>query len=461
MTGPWIEYLLRLTLIWGSLLIYYHFFFSQNHNWTLRRRFLIGSYLIGLVIPLLPSMGLTAEPIPLSNVQFGTYFVSPTNPIIAEQETSTSFDWYLLFVSIYLLGTFVQLIRLGRHYLLLQYWNSKGIKSSFRSFRVIRHTAITSPFATWRSIFLPLQLSPEVEEVAYLHEAAHLRYAHSLERLPMILGQVILWFHPLQWIFESELSAIQEFQADEAVTQEISKKTYGHILIQQSMLPTDHWQPGLFASPLKKRIHMMVNKKKSQPWRWPQLTLFLGLLGVLTFSCSDLISTAQPDYADAISYTAADQIPILVTSDDADSSKSPINRALLENVYRNIRYPATARQNGLEGLVIARFVINEQGKLKPLLFNTKDGKFVVGEGGKLNYSPGQASFNNVPADQDEIVVVGYGDNSQNEATEGIDMNILVEEVNRVISELPDWKPAMRDGKAVTVAMHLGVKFKLE
>ena len=95
------------------------------------------------------------------------------------------------------------------------------------------------------------------------------------------------------------------------------------------------------------------------------------------------------------------------------------------------------------------------------MFNTGDGKYVIAEGGPLNYSAGQARFNKVPADQDEIVVIGYGDKSQNETTAGIDMNILVVEVNRVISVLPDWKPAMKDGKAVPVAMHLGVKFKLE
>ena len=67
----------------------------------------------------------------------------------------------------------------------------------------------------------------------------------------------------------------------------------------------------------------------------------------------------------------------------------------------------------LEGTIVARFVINEQGKLKPLLFNTGDGKYVIAEGGPLNYSAGQARFNKVPADQDEIVVIGYGDKSQN------------------------------------------------
>lgn len=435
------EYLLRLTLIWAALLFYYHFFFSQNDNWALKRRFLLGAYLLGLVIPSLPAIGVATKNLPLSSIPLDTYFVVLNNPLIPQTEGPFAFSWPLLLLSIYLLGTLVQLIRLSRHFLQLWYWNREGIKSSFGSFKVVRHATISSPFAAGNRIFLPLHLAPKVEEVAYLHEAAHLQHAHTAERLPMILGQVFLWFHPLQWLFDRELSAVQEFQADEVVTQAISKKEYGHILIQQSMLPLDHWQPGLFASPLKKRIHMMIRKKNKQPWRSPQILIFLGLVSVLLFACSDLLGPAELRTKDILPYTQVDQQASLLTSPlDASKPGSSIDHTLLETIYKNIKYPASARQSGTQAQIKAEFVIDQNGKLNQLqVFEFKQ--------------------NELEESLEKIVVVGYGDTSNDKAKR--DTQALLKEVERVLQELPDWRPAKKEGKAVPVAIALGFHYKLE
>lgn len=455
-----IEYLIRLSIIWSILLVYYQVFLASNHNWRLRRGYLLFTYLLGICIPLLPALALNALPPALPNLQIapGIIFEAPVQAVASGAVAAYSPVNFIFLI--YGLGVLFSLLKLLSCSIKIWHWKRQGHHSRFGRYTLIEHQTIPSPFAGWGAIFLPQQLEEELQSVACLHEAAHLQSHHNLERFPLVLGQILFWFHPLQWYYTHCLVAVQEFQADEAVLQHIPTKRYGHILIQQSMLPLQTWQAGLFASPLKQRINMMVNKKHSRPWRLPQLGIFVALLGLLVFSCSDLISTVQ-EYDDVISYIEADQVPVLVTSDETTAPKSPIDRTFLESVYRNIKYPATARKGGLEGSVVARFIITEEGKLNVSFLNTREGTYAVDKFGTLKFSPVPTKFDASSPDQDEIVVVGYGTQSQDEASTDADMEILVKEVQRVIGELPDWKPAMKDGKAIPVAMHLEVRFKLE
>jgi len=80
---------------------------------------------------------------------------------------------------------------------------------------------------------------------------------------------------------------------------------------------------------------------------------------------------------------------------------------------KNIRYPDNARENGISGRVIVKFVVNEDGSVS-------DVQIVRGIGG------------------------------------GCD-----EEAKRVVSSMPRWTPGKQNGHAVKVYFTLPVSFKLE
>ncbi len=456
-----VDYLLRLSISWGVLLSYYHLFFAKNHNWQLRRVFLLSTYLLGIVIPLLPALEITQMPAALPDLSVIPNFTFEARSTPLAVVENSSYSWWFALPLLYGLGVVFQLGLFLRNTWQIWHWKQIGEQRNFGRYAIVEHHSIPSPFAGWRTIFLPLKLEAELESVACLHEAAHLRSHHNLERLPIVLGQILFWFHPLQWYYNHALATVQEYQADEAVLQHIPTKTYGHILIQQSMRPMHQWQAGLFASPLKQRINMMVSQKNKQPWRLPQLGLFLGLLGLLVFSCSDFITSNQPDFREAMSYTEADQVPVLITTDDPTTAKSPFNRDLLEKIYSQIKYPAEARSNGLEGTVIAKFIITEEGKIDHLSYLTRDGQCTIDEKGKLKLSNLKKQASNILIDQDEIVVVGYANTKPQESSPSINMGTLALAVDAVMTKLPDWHPAVKDGKTVPVAMHIPVKFKLE
>ncbi len=102
-------------------------------------------------------------------------------------------------------------------------------------------------------------------------------------------------------------------------------------------------------------------------------------------------------------FTVVEQMP---TFPDGDL-------ALLKYLASNIKYPALARENGIQGKSIIQFVVDEDG-------NIGAAKVARGIGG------------------------------------GCD-----EEALRVVSSMPKWKPGKQRGKAVKVRFTLPVQFRLE
>ena len=89
-------------------------------------------------------------------------------------------------------------------------------------------------------------------------------------------------------------------------------------------------------------------------------------------------------------------------------------QALFKYLSENVKYPAIAQENGIQGRVICQFVVN------------KDGAIV-----------------------DVEVVRSGGDAS------------LDKEAMRVIKSMPKWKPGMQRGKAVRVKYTVPVNFRLQ
>jgi len=89
--------------------------------------------------------------------------------------------------------------------------------------------------------------------------------------------------------------------------------------------------------------------------------------------------------------------------------------ALARFLSDNIKYPALARENGMEGQVVLQFVVGKDGKI----------------------------------DENSIVVV-------KKANWGMD-----EEAVRVVKNMPSWKPGKQNGNPVYVKCTLPIRFKLD
>lgn len=87
--------------------------------------------------------------------------------------------------------------------------------------------------------------------------------------------------------------------------------------------------------------------------------------------------------------------------------------ALLKYLYSNIKYPAIAKENGIQGIIYVQFIVNEDGDITDVI---------------------------VPRD----IGGGCGD-----------------EAARVVNAMPKWNPGKQRGKAVKVKFGVPVRFKLQ
>lgn len=115
-------------------------------------------------------------------------------------------------------------------------------------------------------------------------------------------------------------------------------------------------------------------------------------------------------------FKVVEQMPYLasckhIENDEERSACS--NKTLLMHIYKNLRYPAIAREYGVEGMTITQFTINEDGSMS-----------------------------------DVETVVGI-------------CQSMKDETERVVNTIPLWEAGMQGGKKVKVQYTLPTRFRLE
>lgn len=98
---------------------------------------------------------------------------------------------------------------------------------------------------------------------------------------------------------------------------------------------------------------------------------------------------------------------------DAKAKKECADKKMLEFIYKNIKYPAIARENGVEGTVVVTFVVEKDGSIT-------DAKIVRDIGAQCG-----------------------------------------DEALRIVNMMPKWIPGKQRGNPVRVQFNLPVRFKLE
>ncbi|MEM6723167.1 MAG: energy transducer TonB [Bacteroidota bacterium] len=116
-------------------------------------------------------------------------------------------------------------------------------------------------------------------------------------------------------------------------------------------------------------------------------------------------------------FTIVQQMPRFPGCEDLggsdDEKKKCAEKKMLEYIYKNIKYPSIARENGIEGMVVISFVVDKAGKIT----EPKIVRDLAGGCGK--------------------------------------------EALRVVQTMPKWTPGRQRNRPVKVQFNLPVRFKLE
>jgi len=284
------------------------------------------------------------------------------------------------------------------------------------------------PSFSWARTVVISRKDMEENPAMLLHEQAHIRKGHTVDTL-WFLGVVLLhWFNPLVWIALSELKLLHEYEADETVLDKGIDATQYQLLLVRKAVGDKRFTlaNGFQHANLKNRIDMML-KTPSSTWRRLVWLAILPFLAGAMFLCNPVRAKAVPVSDDMLA-DAPEILPEMVaqTPDTTDVVPFAMIDPELKPMFNggadiefskwvnaHLVYPASTKNEGVQGRLVMQFVIYPDGKVR-------DVKVIRG----------------VHPDLDAEAV-------------------------RVVSSSPDWKPGYVNGKPVKVSYVLPIVFQLK
>jgi len=430
MAPEWI-YLLKVNV---GIALFYAFYklFCQRDTFFQWRRFALLSFLgISLVYPLLNIQAWVKEQpamYELADYYATLMMMEEMEAVATSSPTPQLPDLLTIAIGIYFIGVgilslrfFIQLLSIFR-----MRWIGKTMYLSGQ--RIISLPFEANPFSFFGWIFLYLpKLEKDSQNEILMHEQTHSRQWHSIDVILIEIINIVCWFNPFSWLLKTEIRLNLEYLADNKVSETTQDcKQYQYHLLG---LANTNRQTGLYnnfnVSHIKRRI-IMMNKKRSRTTGRIKYALFAPLAAALL-----LVSNIEAVARTAEKIMSVDK-PVVIKKSPELSTETE-NLPQQEKIHqiaeempefpggmaecmkflgKNIKYPAEAITNKIEGRVIVTIVIRKDGSVT-------DAKIV------RSIHP-----------------------------------LLDEEALRVISLMPKWKPAKHKGEAVNVMYTLPVMFRL-
>lgn len=412
---------ISLALFYGL----YMFLLKKDTFFKLRRGYFLITMIFSLSFPFL------SIEIPIASdeeSQLPTYWLSQIEiedvVVVPEvQETSVSF-WSVLLIAIAIVSVLLIvkfLLQLSSIVKLRIDNNSEKI-SSIRIIKLADEKISPFSFFNWIFVNSGIHNLEKLEEII-AHERIHVKQFHSIDVVLAEMMCICFWWNPFVWLLKNEMKINLEYLADQGVLNAgFNTKEYQYILLQVVNKNTGIPIINNFnVSQLKKRITMM-NKKKTSIGKAAKyllaiplgFTLLLGnavqaspdLMSLVTdeFRITEMMSGEQPPYSSSetlANSTSTERSKLSGTVQDDKQPEYPGGESAMHRFLAgNLKYPVAAQEKEINGRVIAKITIKNTGEIGNVdITNNADG-------------------------------------------------LLKEEVIRVISLMPKWTPAQKNGKNI-------------
>lgn len=450
-------YVAKVILISGLFLGYYTLALRNErfHEWN--RHYLVFSVIASFVIPFfhwpaLASQYFVKEPVYVAQIQTFTFNVK------SGTESISWIQWLGILYALVALAFIIGLIMaLGKIYFRIKL----GKKKQFPRFTLVINAKTISPFSFFRYVFWSNKISVASREGRHIlrHELAHVREKHSIDKLFLEIVIAIFWVNPFFYFMRRELHLIHEFLADKKACENNEPREYATLLVEQALCPGNMMlTSSFFQKQLSRRVHMLIREHKDHFTYLKRLMAIPVTLMVVCFFLflqshatnkkevvtNKIHTTALQPFSAPTKSVLHTPIPTVnqngidkPVSKDLTKEKASVSvgnesgphkvftfvqqmpsfrggeSALMTYLHNNIRYPAAARENGLQGTVVVQFIVNTDGSLIDIkTIGSKKG------GG------------------------------------------LEQEAIRVIKAMPRWTPGSQDGRPVNVQYNLPVRFVL-
>ena len=375
------------------------------------------------------------------------------------QVEEVTVTWIQVALLVYLAGILLFALRNGYSLLKLGGLLKSGRKENLSKYidegekvTLIVHDRDIAPFTWMKYIVISEKDLDENGREILIHELAHIQNRHSWDLLVADICIFFQWFNPASWLLKQELQNIHEYEADETVIEKgVDAKQYQLLLIKKAVGTRLYSMANSFNhSKLKKRITMML-KEKSNPWAKLKYLYILPVaaIAVTAFARPEISETAEEISAVKVNDLTAiveakaiksteESVQISTVSQDTvkvNYVPTEVSRklqgtavfevveempefpggvdAMMEYLQKELRYPESAKEKGIQGRVTVQFIIDKEGNV-----------------------------------------------TNSKVTRSVDKDMDAEAI-RLVKAMPKWKPGMQKGKAVAVKYTVPVVFRLE
>lgn len=465
---PELAYFLKINVGIIVFYIFYRLFFYKDTFFHWRRTALLCFLGVSLFYPMLNLQEWVKAHEPM--VVIADLYATTLLPEVVFEETitPTHTNWQEFATNslsiIYFCGVILLFIRFIMQLTSIILLRIQCKVTEIQGVRVQILNKASGPFSFFHWIFVHPE-SHTQEELAEIltHEQTHAHQLHSADIMFSELICIACRFNPFIWLMKREIRNNLEYMADQRVLQ----TGYDYKVYQYHLLGLAHNKAAatLYNSfnvlPLKNRIKMM-NKKRTKEIGRTKYLLFLPLAALLLIISNieavarttknfarEVIQTVEksteqvtkatgqiPEQATVEEVTIPKEIPadIDITDKDPSAIMQKVNTGddddifdvveempvfpggqtgLMEFIAKNLRYPVKAQKEGIQGRVIARFIVEKDGSVSNLAV------------------------------------------ARRSASSELDAEAI-----RVLSTMPKWTPGKQRGKEVRVKYTVPIAFKL-
>jgi len=428
------QYLFQSTLSLAILLVVYRLFFANQTHLKLNRLILLMIVGFSVLAPIFAnavfffiSPQIIANPV--GGIVTTLLSVNLSELVVAAEAAEKGLLLQQIFIWLYAAISSFLLLRLAFNIakIIRLYMKSEKQTHLGKKFAILPPGF--SSFSFFGLLFIDkVQLSSKSDTAQiFKHELVHIEQKHSIDVLLTEILITFQWFNPFAHWLKNLVVENNEFLADKGTLNEnIDISDYKILLLNYSLTKHTYVLTNNFSYSLTKKRFKMMEKKKSI------LRLIAGLLvlplafAVVFVACSDPLTEEPQTELEKKGVTIKEVQPgeKIETNGQFDTlgiytvvEEMPEfqggTQALYSYLGSNIKYPETAKKEGISGRVFVQFVVEKDG-----------------------------SINNVK------ILRGIGGGCDEEAT-------------RVVKAMPNWKPGKQDGKQVRVKYNLPIKFALQ
>ena len=386
----------------------------------LNRILILGCLIMSFAIPLVHFTGRTNPTVDMVRQAV----LLPEVLINGNANEQSVWSWADIIICIYIIGivaifsmTVVQTVRLTKWLRQCEHITDN------RGNTIVLTDCATSPFCLFHYIVMSRDDYANNRNYILTHEQEHIRLGHCIDLVILQVATIIQWFNPFVWLIGKNLKAIHEFEVDEAVLNKgIDATQYQHFLVIKAV--GNRLQPfanNLNKESLKRRI-IMMNQKKSNRW---MMLKALFIIPVATLAVSVFANTSDmSNMANAVNTTTN---TLSTTNMQTQQTATKVftvveempefkggNKAMMEFLMMNMKYPQTAVKAKQQGRAVVGFVVRKDGTVSDV---------------HITKSAGYA--------------------------------VLDEEAMRVVKSMPAWEPGKQKGKPVNVKYNVPITFRLK